>query len=101
MIAILQDRVSASAWRVIKVGVPPPPTAPTASHTDPTTCANPTGTITVTAPLGTGLSYRPEELHDRHPTGPRKRVCMARDKSRSTATAGSTNSKSHRSYALR
>ena len=25
--------------------------------TDPATCANPTGTITVTAPLGAGLSY--------------------------------------------
>ena len=38
-------------------GAPTAPAAPTVNHTDPTTCADPTGTITVTAPLGAGLSY--------------------------------------------
>src|SRR6185436_505138 len=38
-------------------GAPTAPAAPTVTTTDPLTCANPTGTITVTAPLGAGLSY--------------------------------------------
>ena len=38
-------------------GAPAAPAAPTVTTADPTTCANPTGTITVTAPLGAGLSY--------------------------------------------
>src|SRR6185436_6506568 len=36
---------------------PAGPAAPTVTTADPLTCADPTGTITVTAPLGAGLSY--------------------------------------------
>src|SRR4029079_16459869 len=46
-----------SATPVTINGAPSAPPAPTVTPTDPTTCANPTGTITVTAPLGAGLSY--------------------------------------------
>ena len=46
-----------TATPVTILGAPAAPAAPTVNHTDPTTCANPTGTITVTAPLGAGLSY--------------------------------------------
>src|SRR5678816_1115285 len=38
-------------------GAPAGPATPTVTTADPTTCATPTGTITVTAPLGAGLSY--------------------------------------------
>ena len=37
--------------------VPTPPVAPTASVTVQPTCATPTGTIVVTAPIGAGLTY--------------------------------------------
>src|SRR5213078_32462 len=46
-----------AATPVTIAGAPTAPAAPTVNHTDPTPCANPTGTITVTAPLGAGLSY--------------------------------------------
>jgi hypothetical protein len=36
---------------------------------DPTTCANPTGTITVTAPLGAGLSYSIDGVDYTNTTG--------------------------------
>ena len=36
---------------------------------DPTTCANPTGTITVTAPLGAGLSYSIDGIDYTNTTG--------------------------------
>ncbi|MBO0952355.1 beta strand repeat-containing protein [Fibrella forsythiae] len=36
---------------------PPTPAAPTASVTSQPTCTNPAGTITITAPTGTGLTY--------------------------------------------
>ncbi|MEZ0539223.1 beta strand repeat-containing protein [Fibrella arboris] len=36
---------------------PPVPAAPTASVTSQPTCTTPTGTITITAPTGTGLTY--------------------------------------------
>ena len=37
--------------------------------TDPTTCADPTGTITVTAPLGAGLSYSIDGVDYTNTTG--------------------------------
>ena len=50
-------------------GAPTAPAAPTVNHTDPTTCANPTGTITVTAPLGAGLSYSIDGIDYTNTTG--------------------------------
>jgi hypothetical protein len=38
-------------------------------NADPTTCANPTGTITVTAPLGAGLSYSIDGVDYTNTTG--------------------------------
>src|SRR5262249_10978065 len=46
-----------------------PPAAPIVTTTDPTTCANPTGTITVTAPLGAGLSYSIDGVDYSNTTG--------------------------------
>src|SRR6185369_12427056 len=43
-----------TSTQVIVAGAPAAPAAPTVNTADPTTCANPTGTITVTAPLGAG-----------------------------------------------
>jgi hypothetical protein len=43
-------------------GAPTAPAAPTVTTADPTTCANPYGTITVTAPLGAGLATQSMEL---------------------------------------
>ena len=46
-----------AATQVIVNGAPGAPAAPTASATLQPTCAVPTGTITVTAPTGAGLTY--------------------------------------------
>ncbi len=48
---------TSTATQVIINGAPGGPAAPTASATTQPTCAVPTGTITVTAPLGAGLTY--------------------------------------------
>jgi gliding motility-associated-like protein len=42
---------------VVIIAAPSAPTAPTFTQIDPTTCAVPTGTITVTAPIGTAYEY--------------------------------------------
>ena len=46
-----------AATQVTINGAPGAPAAPTASATLQPTCAVPTGTITVTAPTGAGLTY--------------------------------------------
>ena len=46
-----------AATQVIVNGAPGAPAAPTATATLQPTCAVPTGTITVTAPTGAGLTY--------------------------------------------
>src|SRR4029079_3269779 len=58
-----------SATPVTINGAPSAPPAPTVTPTDPTTCANPTGTITVTAPLGAGLSYSIDGIDYPNTTG--------------------------------
>src|SRR6266516_5391447 len=50
-------------------GAPTAPAAPAVNHTDPTTCANTTRTITVTAPLGAGLSYSIDGVDYTNTTG--------------------------------
>jgi hypothetical protein len=42
---------------------------PTVTTADPATCATPTGTITVTAPLGAGLSYSIDGVDYTNTTG--------------------------------
>ena len=48
---------TSGATRLTVNGAPAAPAAPTASVTVQPTCAVPTGTIVVTAPLGAGLTY--------------------------------------------
>src|SRR4029079_11978474 len=51
-------------------GAPSAPPAPTVTPTDPTTCANPTGTITVTAPApAAGISYSIDGVDYTNTTG--------------------------------
>src|SRR6185436_10905995 len=50
-------------------GAPAGPATPTVTTADPTTCATPTGTITVTAPLGAGLSYSIDGIDYTNTTG--------------------------------
>src|SRR5207344_1797104 len=58
-----------AATPVTIAGAPTAPPAPTVNHTDPASCANPTGTITVTAPLGAGLSYSIDGIDYTNTTG--------------------------------
>ena len=58
-----------SATPVTIAGAPAAPAAPTVTTADPATCANPTGTITVTAPLGAGLSYSIDGIDYTNTTG--------------------------------
>src|SRR6185369_665956 len=50
-------------------GAPAGPATPTVTTADPTSCATPTGTITVTAPLGAGLSYSIDGVDYTNTTG--------------------------------
>ena len=56
-----------TATPVTILGAPAAPAAPTVNHTDPTTCADPTGTITVTAVAG--LSYSIDGVDYSNTTG--------------------------------
>ena len=58
-----------AATPVTIAGAPTAPAAPTVTTTNPTTCADPTGTITVTAPLGAGLSYSIDGVDYTNTTG--------------------------------
>src|SRR6266516_3126208 len=88
-----------AATPVTIAGAPTAPAAPTVNHTDPTTCANPTGTITVTAPLGAGLSYSIDGV-DCTKCSMLYLSCNPCNYSRGTDSTGSTDSKSYRSYNL-